>query len=230
MTRQIASLTRKAESKPVRSVTVTSRANGRCAWSIASAPSARKAPETFRCATTIIMPSKQRDRVLIDGWIGVLERQRRRKRSSLRRRARRCRCDRGANQGCGRRRAPHRSRRGSRAKPRSWNSSPNAPCFRSDRQGSGTAKVPATGENRTFRGGRSRTAAGQRLVSAQRGQRLRRRGRSGAAGRRAARVVTPRSVRGRPSACRRKKQSGPRRRSAESPSGDARVWLEQARP
>lgn len=57
MTRQIASLTRNADRTPVSSVTITSSMNGACACSMATAPSARKAPETFRCATTIIMPS-----------------------------------------------------------------------------------------------------------------------------------------------------------------------------
>ena len=55
-------------------------------------------------------------------------------RSSPRRRAGRCRRDRGGGPGCGRPPAPHRSGRGSRAKPRSWDSSANAPGFRSDRQ------------------------------------------------------------------------------------------------
>ena len=54
---------------------MTSRTNGAWAWSIASAPSARNAPETLRCATTIIMPSEQRDGVEIDGPEGFLEAQ-----------------------------------------------------------------------------------------------------------------------------------------------------------
>ena len=56
MTRQMASLTRNADSAPASKVTVTSSANGRRACSIASVPSARKTPLTLRWATTIIMP------------------------------------------------------------------------------------------------------------------------------------------------------------------------------
>ena len=101
-------VTRKAESTPASSVAVTRSANGRWACSIASAPSARKAPETLRCATTIIIPSRSAIGVEVDGVEGVVEATTDRRRSSPPRREARCRRGRAGSRECAR--APCRRR------------------------------------------------------------------------------------------------------------------------
>ena len=58
ITKQIVSLTKKAESVPDASTTATRSANGRRTCVAIQSVTRRKKPETRRLATTIIMPSK----------------------------------------------------------------------------------------------------------------------------------------------------------------------------
>ena len=75
-TRQIASLTRNAEKTP--EVATTAHSKRKAAWraSNTQALAIAKKPDRRRLATTIIMPSKQGERVEVDRLVGILKRQR----------------------------------------------------------------------------------------------------------------------------------------------------------
>jgi hypothetical protein len=58
ITRHTASLTRKAENAPAVAATVASKIMGECACASAQLVTSRKNPDSRKCATTIIMPSR----------------------------------------------------------------------------------------------------------------------------------------------------------------------------